>query len=143
MTSQTMIGASTVLWAPLLFAAVVALSPTASAVVKLTSFNFNIASNSITTSGVSAGGYMAVQFHVAHSRFVKGSASFAAGPWFCAQDSLAFAEEKCMKVRMPRFSISHTPTTHTFSPPAESSRWPEHSIPGGPYHVGGGTGYRG
>jgi hypothetical protein len=67
-----------------------------SAVVNLGDLKFNVDSSSVTTSGVSAGGYMAVQLHVAHSLVVKGSAAFAAGPWFCAEDSIALAEEKCM-----------------------------------------------
>lgn len=64
----------------------------------LSDYKFNVEPNSVTTSGVSAGGYMATQMHVAHSRIVKGSAAFASGPWFCAQDNIVYAEEKCMDV---------------------------------------------
>jgi dienelactone hydrolase len=57
---------------------------------------YNVSVNTITTSGVSAGGYMAVQLHVAHSKTIKGAAVFAGGPWFCAQANLVIAEEECM-----------------------------------------------
>ena len=49
-----------------------------------------------TVSGLSSGGFMAVQMHVAHSATFNGSSIFAAGPYFCAEGSFSFAEEKCM-----------------------------------------------
>ena len=42
----------------------------------------------ITVSGISAGGYMASQFHLAHAERVAGAAILAAGPWYCAMGSL-------------------------------------------------------
>src|SRR5262245_5979876 len=39
----------------------------------------------VTVSGISAGGFMAVQFHVAHSSTVKGAAVLAGGPFYCAE----------------------------------------------------------
>ncbi len=56
-----------------------------------------VAAGSITTSGISAGGYMAVQFHVAHSALVSGVGVLAAGPYYCAQNSLSQALGRCMK----------------------------------------------
>jgi poly(3-hydroxybutyrate) depolymerase len=50
----------------------------------------------VTVSGLSAGGYMAVQFHVAHSSTVSGAAAIAAGPYYCAQGSLWTAQYNCM-----------------------------------------------
>ncbi len=47
-----------------------------------------IAAGSVTTSGISAGGYMAVQLHVAHSALVNGVGVVAAGPYYCAENSL-------------------------------------------------------
>jgi poly(3-hydroxybutyrate) depolymerase len=38
-----------------------------------------------TVSGLSSGGYMAGQFHLAHSRIVTGAAILAAGPFGCAE----------------------------------------------------------
>ena len=39
---------------------------------------------SVTVSGVSSGGYMAHQLHVAHAGRIKGAGIVAGGPWFCA-----------------------------------------------------------
>lgn len=50
----------------------------------------------ITASGVSSGGYMAVQFHVAHSGVVTGVGVLAAGPYYCAQGSVFTAYFNCM-----------------------------------------------
>lgn len=47
-------------------------------------------------SGVSSGGYMAVQMHFAHSRRVVGVAAVAAGPYYCARGSLWTAWTLCM-----------------------------------------------
>ena len=49
----------------------------------------------LTVSGLSSGGYMAVQVHVAHSARVKGAAAIAAGPYYCAQGSLFAAYFNC------------------------------------------------
>jgi len=50
-----------------------------------------------TVSGLSSGGYMAVQLHVAYSAtFHTGAGIVAGGPFYCAQGSLATAEGPCM-----------------------------------------------
>ncbi|WP_328760999.1 MULTISPECIES: extracellular catalytic domain type 2 short-chain-length polyhydroxyalkanoate depolymerase [unclassified Streptomyces] len=49
------------------------------------------------TAGVSSGGYMATQLHVAYSGTFAGSAVFAAGPYGCAQGDLYRAQYACMK----------------------------------------------
>lgn len=49
-----------------------------------------------TVSGVSSGGYMAVQMHVAYSSRVHGAAAIAAGPYYCARGSLWSAWNECM-----------------------------------------------
>jgi poly(3-hydroxybutyrate) depolymerase len=51
----------------------------------------------VTVSGLSAGGYMAVQFHVAHSALVQGAGVLAAGPYLCAEGSMRLALGRCMK----------------------------------------------
>lgn len=56
-----------------------------------------IADGSITVSGISGGGYMAVQFHVANSSLVHGAGIIAAGPYFCAENSLRYALGRCMQ----------------------------------------------
>lgn len=50
----------------------------------------------VTVSGVSSGGYMAVQMHVAHSSRVAGAGVIAGGPYYCAQGSLLAARNNCM-----------------------------------------------
>ena len=51
-------------------------------------------------SGISSGGYMAVQFHIAHSATVIGAGVLAAGPYYCAQGSVWTAVYNCMKPGM-------------------------------------------
>ncbi|MDX1677568.1 PHB depolymerase family esterase [Arsukibacterium sp.] len=57
--------------------------------------DLNITDN-ITVSGLSSGGYMAAQFHLAFSDKVSGAAIIAGGPVYCAQSSLAIAFANCM-----------------------------------------------
>ncbi|MET9438355.1 PHB depolymerase family esterase [Streptomyces sp. NPDC006551] len=52
--------------------------------------------DAVYTSGVSSGGYMATQLHVAYSGTFSGSAAFASGPYHCAQNSLSTALNACM-----------------------------------------------
>jgi poly(3-hydroxybutyrate) depolymerase len=50
-----------------------------------------------TVSGLSSGGYMAVQLHVAYSAaFKKGAGVIAGGPFYCAQGSVVNATGRCM-----------------------------------------------
>jgi poly(3-hydroxybutyrate) depolymerase len=51
----------------------------------------------ITASGISSGGFMAVQLHVAHSGVVKGVGILAGGPYYCAQGSLWTALYNCTR----------------------------------------------
>ena len=57
---------------------------------------FGAESSTFTVSGVSAGGYMAVQMHVALSSRVSGVGALAAGPYWCAQGSISTAMNNCM-----------------------------------------------
>ncbi|MBT0962117.1 extracellular catalytic domain type 2 short-chain-length polyhydroxyalkanoate depolymerase [Denitromonas iodatirespirans] len=50
----------------------------------------------VTVSGVSSGGFMAVQFHVAHSTLVDGAGVLAGGPYECAEGSVWQAQSNCM-----------------------------------------------
>jgi poly(3-hydroxybutyrate) depolymerase len=52
--------------------------------------------DTVTVSGVSSGGYMAGQLHVAHSGVVRGVGVLAAGPYFCARGSVITAYYNCM-----------------------------------------------
>src|SRR5882672_8494410 len=50
-----------------------------------------------TVSGLSSGGFMAVQLHVAYSAtFKKGAGVVAGGPYYCAEGSIVNATGRCM-----------------------------------------------
>jgi poly(3-hydroxybutyrate) depolymerase len=61
----------------------------------------NIRPDRIFVAGISAGGYMAVQLHVAFSHLFKGAAIYAGGPYDCAQGSLATALSSCLTGEPP------------------------------------------
>ncbi len=63
--------------------------------VPLPSLNADI--NKITVSGLSSGGYMAVQLHVAHSATIKGAGIFAGGPYYCSEGKFLTAVERGMQ----------------------------------------------
>lgn len=50
----------------------------------------------LTVSGLSSGGYMAAQFHLAYSSQVQGAGIIAAGPVYCAANSLSVAFTHCL-----------------------------------------------
>ena len=50
----------------------------------------------ISVSGISSGGYMAQQFHVAYSAGIMGAGIIAGGPYYCAQGSIYDALFRCM-----------------------------------------------
>ena len=54
---------------------------------KLTSYNVDV--SKITVSGLSSGGFFAVQFHVAYSKIIRGVGVIAGGPFWCAQNNFA------------------------------------------------------
>ncbi len=55
-----------------------------------------------TVSGLSSGGYMAVQLHLAWSSvFPRGVGVVAAGPWYCAEGSIAHATGRCLRRDTP------------------------------------------
>ncbi|AUB84143.1 hypothetical protein THSYN_26535 [Candidatus Thiodictyon syntrophicum] len=54
----------------------------------------------ISVSGISSGGFMAHQFHVAHSAHVMGAGIVAGGPYYCAEGSIAAAVTKCSQFVM-------------------------------------------
>jgi poly(3-hydroxybutyrate) depolymerase len=57
--------------------------------------SYDIRQDRIFVAGISSGGYMAVQMHVAFSRLFKGAAIYAGGPDDCAQGSLTTALTTC------------------------------------------------
>ena len=55
-----------------------------------------------TVSGLSSGGYMAVQMHVAYSAtFAKGAGIIAGGPYYCAEGSIVNATGRCLTRSSP------------------------------------------
>ena len=74
-----------------------AAAPADAAVGSLPALGADLTQTSV--SGVSAGGAMAVQFHVAHSSFVIGAGVLAGAPYYCAQGRLRTALWNCMTPR--------------------------------------------
>jgi len=67
----------------------------ASAAVNLPQLNIDKAQTSV--SGLSSGGFMAAQLHVAYSAtFQKGAGIVAGGPFYCAEGSIVNATGRCM-----------------------------------------------
>ena len=52
--------------------------------------------SAVTVSGISSGGYMAVQFQVAYSQLVRGVGVLAGGPYYCAEGAVGRALANCM-----------------------------------------------
>ena len=59
----------------------------------------SISANYVT--GISSGGYMATQLQVAHSSRFAGAGIYSAGPYYCAQNSLAVALADCLPDYVP------------------------------------------
>lgn len=62
--------------------------------IPLGSYNADIRQSSV--SGISSGGYMAQQFHVAYSSLLRGAGIVAGGPYYCAQGNITLALTTCM-----------------------------------------------
>lgn len=56
----------------------------------------SIKEDDITVSGISAGGFAAVQLHVAFSKTFRGAGIVAGGPFWCAQNNIVEALTACM-----------------------------------------------
>ena len=65
---------------------------------------------SVTVSGISSGGAMATQFHVAHSSLVRGAGLLAASPYRCAEGSVR-------EVPFTSSATSPSPSTKSTSSP--------------------------
>ncbi|HNK33136.1 MAG TPA: PHB depolymerase family esterase, partial [Plasticicumulans sp.] len=62
---------------------------------------YNVDPASVSVSGISSGGYMAVQFAVAYSGIVHGVGVVAGGPYGCANASITTALDVCMAGKRP------------------------------------------
>jgi poly(3-hydroxybutyrate) depolymerase len=76
----------------------------------------------VTVSGISSGGYMAVQFQVAFSGSVRGAGVVAGGPYDCAQGSLRRALGNCMAPSGNRLPPTAGETMMTISQLAAAGR---------------------
>jgi poly(3-hydroxybutyrate) depolymerase len=100
-----------------LISAAVFFLPLAHAAETLPPLGADLRQTSVT--GLSSGGYMAGQFHTAHSKYVKGAAIIGAGPYACARSGVADstsifaivlaanftqAETGCMKATLSRIA---------------------------------------
>lgn len=97
---------------PIAFAgmlAVVSLQCFAAAPKPLPALNIDIQQTSV--SGISSGGFMSVQFQIAHSAIVKGAGIVAGGPYNCAQDNVLTATTQCSCTGAPLLLCEVTPTS--------------------------------
>jgi len=62
---------------------------------KINPYNVNV--SSISVSGVSSGGAMAIQYHIAHSSDIIGAGIIAGPPYWCANDNVQIALGPCAK----------------------------------------------
>lgn len=69
----------------------------------LPALNIDVKETSV--SGLSSGGFMAVQLQVAHSAIIKGAGIVAAGPYWCAQGSALTATTRCSCTLDPAHSM--------------------------------------
>lgn len=66
------------------------------AIAKDASGDIKLDTSSLTLSGLSSGGYMATQFHLAYPEMVLGTGIIAAGPYGCARNSIMTALSECV-----------------------------------------------
>jgi poly(3-hydroxybutyrate) depolymerase len=83
--------------------------------------------------GVSSGGYMATQLHVAYSGRIRGAAVFAAGPYYCAQNNLTQALYGCGDTLYP----THLGTLEAYTRTWAGYGWvdPVGNLAGSPVYV--------
>ena len=106
MSSSTFQGLHASICATSVLLLTVVSSPTAAQTVSLPSYNVDI--NQTSVSGLSAGGYMAVQFDVAFSSMLRGAGIIAGGPFYCAQGSVLTATSTCSCAPFGCFGQSST-----------------------------------
>lgn len=70
--------------------------PAFSVVAKTNNYDIKLDTSSLTLSGLSSGGYMATQFHIAYPDMVVGAGIIAAGPYGCARNSIMTALSECV-----------------------------------------------
>ncbi|MEV1333269.1 PHB depolymerase family esterase [Micromonospora costi] len=71
--------------------------------------------SAVYVAGVSSGGYMATQLQVAYSGRIRGSAVFAAGPYYCAQNTVSQALYACGDNIYPTYPATLEAYTRTWA----------------------------
>lgn len=79
----------------------------------LTANAYNINSEKITLSGISAGAYIAQQMHIAYADEISGVAIIAGGPYNCSEGSVSRALTACMNTSSGSISIDKIINTIT------------------------------
>jgi poly(3-hydroxybutyrate) depolymerase len=74
----------------------------------------NLELTKIGVSGLSSGGYMANQFHIAHSDWVDKVGIIAAGPYYCAHNSIKTALGQCVNQSTDATSSNLTQQAKTY-----------------------------
>ena len=92
-----------------LLAAISLMAGALSAAPALPALNIDASQTSI--SGISSGGFMAVQFQIAHSVTVKGAGIVAGGPYFCSRDDVLTAVSKCSCTGEPNVACQVSETS--------------------------------
>jgi poly(3-hydroxybutyrate) depolymerase len=69
---------------------------------------YNVDKTKTAVAGISSGGFMAVQLHVAFSGTFHYAAVYAGGPYYCAQDSLTTAQVTCQYATSSSLSASES-----------------------------------
>ncbi|UBB15368.1 extracellular catalytic domain type 2 short-chain-length polyhydroxyalkanoate depolymerase [Comamonas odontotermitis] len=96
--------------------AALALFSTGAAVAAVNLPALKVDKTQVTVSGLSSGGFMAAQLHVAYSgTFAKGAGIVAGGPFYCAEGSITNATGRCMKTPSGIPTSSLVSTTNTWA----------------------------
>jgi poly(3-hydroxybutyrate) depolymerase len=69
---------------------------------------YNVDKTKTVVAGISSGGFMAVQLHVAFSGTFHYAAIYAGGPYYCAQNSLSTAQTTCQYATSSSLSASES-----------------------------------
>jgi len=100
-------------------------SPGANAAAGTLPSGLSLDPNSVTVSGLSAGGFMAHQFHVAHSDLVHGAGIVAGGPFGCAErvpNPWTFGTTSLPRVQAATLSCTHVAGSNLLGLPVPPPR---------------------
>lgn len=86
----------------------------------LPALNIDIRQTSV--SGISSGGFMAVQLQVAHSAIIKGAGIVAGGPFYCSQNDVLTATTLCSCTGAPLLKCEVTPASAQVATLASTTR---------------------